>query len=180
MAGSDREMSDHRLTELLRQLQGGDQGVWPDLIAELDAIIRPMAVSRLVRERPGATWEAGDLVQTAVIQLLKSGQFQKANSRAPLIKGAALVIRNILIDRARRRQTAENVGYADRVPIDDVIDRLAAQSIRLTDLDEVLAKLLERNAVYHEIVMLRFFAGQSLPEISRILGLSLSTTENYW
>jgi len=179
-AGLDREMSEHRITDLLGRLQEGDQSVWPELLAELDSIIRPIAISRLVAERPGGTWEAGDLVQTAVVQLLRSGQFQKAGNRSPLIKGAALVIRNILIDRARRRKTAVNEGFADRVPIDDVIDRLAGQSVNAIDLGEVLEKLQKHNPLHHEIVMLRFFGGQSLPEISRMLGLSLSTIENYW
>lgn len=174
-------MTDHRITLLLERLRDGEQAVWPELVAAIDTLLRPMALGRLAADRRGATWDPSDLVQTAIEKMLRAGVFKEALSRGPIIAGAALVMQHLLIDRARKRRSAKTAGYGERVPLDEVIDRLAVDhQLDLLSLDEAMAKLKRKDERQYEIVMLRFFGGQSFPAIAQFLGMSLSAVEKAW
>ena len=48
------------------------------------------------------------------------------------------------------------------------------------DLDEVLTKLAVEDPAKAEVVKRRFFAGLTMPEITRVMNISLATTERHW
>ena len=50
----------------------------------------------------------------------------------------------------------------------------------LEALDEALNKLTQEDPAKAELVKLRFFAGLTMPEISRVLKISLATAERHW
>jgi DNA-directed RNA polymerase specialized sigma24 family protein len=50
----------------------------------------------------------------------------------------------------------------------------------LEAVDEALSKLAAEDASKYEVVKLRFFAGLNMPEIARVLKISLTTAERRW
>jgi DNA-directed RNA polymerase specialized sigma24 family protein len=56
----------------------------------------------------------------------------------------------------------------------------SAPAYDLLALDEALSRLASESPVRAELVKLRFFAGLTVPEAAKILGISVATAERYW
>ena len=96
---------------------------------------------------------------------------------------ASKVMRNLLIDQARRRASAKRGGDQYRVTLADAITPSQKNDL---DTDQLLAlnAALERLASEDEraarIVELRYFGGLTVPEVAEILGVSKRTVEGQW
>jgi DNA-directed RNA polymerase specialized sigma24 family protein len=66
--------------------------------------------------------------------------------------------------------------------VDADLDLLPANAppVDLLALDEALTRLAQEAPARAELVQLRFFAGFTMPEAARVLGISLATAERYW
>jgi len=94
---------------------------------------------------------------------------------------AARVMRQVLIDHARKKGAARRGG--DRMQItlqEDSTPQEGPASVDLLALDDALEALLELDERKGRVVELRYFAGLSLPEVADALGISLSTAESDW
>ena len=92
---------------------------------------------------------------------------------------AATAIRRLLVDHARRRKALKRGEGHGRITLDGtLIDRRG--SIDLTVLDEALTALAGLDARMARVVELRFFAGMSIEEVARHLGVSASTIVSDW
>jgi RNA polymerase sigma factor (TIGR02999 family) len=89
-------------------------------------------------------------------------------------------MRRLLVESARRRQSLKRGGGGHRVELEPVDSLVLDESLDLIALDEALEKLAQEDALKAELVKLRFFAGQTMPETARLLGLSLTTAERHW
>ena len=67
-----------------------------------------------------------------------------------------------------------------RIDLDEACSVVQAPSDDLLALDEALTRLASLKPVRAEVVKLRFFAGLTMPEVARTLGISLPTAERYW
>jgi len=89
-------------------------------------------------------------------------------------------MRRILVEEARRKKRLKHGGRRVRIEL-DAADFLAKEpSEDLEALDEVLNKLAAEDPAKAELVKLRFFAGLTMPEIARVLKISLATAERHW
>jgi RNA polymerase sigma factor (TIGR02999 family) len=88
-------------------------------------------------------------------------------------------MRRILVDSARRKQTARHGGARRRVPLSDH-HRLTETPEGLLALDEALNRLAAAEPAKAELVKLRYFAGLSTPEAAAVLGVSVATAERWW
>ena len=89
-------------------------------------------------------------------------------------------MRQVLIDYARRRHAARRGNAAHRVPLDET---LLIREDRLDDvlaLDEALEKLEAVDPRQRQLVEMRFFAGLSIEEIARCMGVSEPTVKREW
>lgn len=108
---------------------------------------------------------------------MKTGQ-AKWESRQHFAALAAKAMRQILVDRARRRASAKRGGDWERVTLtglgedSDVVDIVA--------LDQALTELSAHDAVAAEIVELKFLGGLHNEEVAQTLGVSLRTVERKW
>lgn len=93
---------------------------------------------------------------------------------------AATAMRQVLIDRARRRGAARRGGGWDRVTLSISLEAEGHAHVDVVELDEALRKLEVLDARQARIVELRFFGGLSVPEAARVLGVSTSTVEKEW
>ncbi|MDA1259058.1 MAG: ECF-type sigma factor [Planctomycetota bacterium] len=149
--------------------------------------LRGLADYYLKRERHGHTLQPTALVHEAWERLMGSGaepgKERPFENREHFLATAARVMRRILIDHARARAAAKRGGGAARVQFE--IDELAAPldtdpDVYLVALDAALAKLAEFDAQSAQLVELRFFAGLTMEETAKILGVSPATAYREW
>ena len=104
----------------------------------------------------------------------------KWNSRSHFFAAAAEAMRRLLVEKARRKSRVKHGKGHKRVDLDSGCLVSEAPSLDLLALDEALTRLAETEPAKAELVKLRFFAGLTMPEAARVLGISLATAERYW
>src|SRR5262249_58616723 len=100
--------------------------------------------------------------------------------RAHCFAAAAEAMRRILIDQARRKRRSKHGGGRSRVSLDEALCVGEAPDDDLLALDEALAKLAHEEPAKAELVKLHYFAGLSLEEAGRALGISHRTAKRHW
>lgn len=139
------------------------------------------ALARRVRAgRAGETLNTTALVNEAWLKLA-AGQGVWWKDREHFFAVAARAMRQILVDSARRR-TASKRGGAGRwlVSLDEGRERAPVRPEQLLALDEALTRLAAIDPRRAEVVEQRYFAGLSVPETARVLGISTATVERDW
>jgi RNA polymerase sigma factor (TIGR02999 family) len=169
------------VTQLLSAIDAGDPKAAEELLPLVYDELRRLAARKLAGEHPGQTLQATALVHEAWLRLGGDQPIAWRN-RTHYFAAAAEAMRRILIDNARRKGALRHGGQARRVDFDPDSLELAAgmNDEQLLALHEALDALAARDAVKAELVKLRFFAGLTLPEAARTLGLSEPTAKRYW
>jgi len=86
----------------------------------------------------------------------------------------------ILVENARRKQRLKSGGGGKRLALSDVAVSVRGGCVDVLAVDEALEKLDQQDHRKAELVRLRFFAGLTLSEAARALGISASTADNDW
>jgi RNA polymerase sigma factor (TIGR02999 family) len=167
------------LTDLLRAWSGGDTGAHDRLLPLVYDDLRRRAAAQLRRGRHTQTLQPTALVHEAYIRLVDQRRAAWKN-RAQFFGVAAVVMRRILVDRARARAAAKRSGKWARVTLDDAAAVLPARDVDVLDLDAALLRLAEFDPRKSRIAELKFFAGLSLEEAGEVLGVSIATVERDW
>jgi RNA polymerase sigma factor (TIGR02999 family) len=149
------------------------------LLASLYDELRALAAQKIAREGPGQTLQATALVHEAWLRL--GGEAQTAwQNQAHFFGAAAEAMRRILIDKARRRSALRHGGQAERVELEEAELAIDMPDEQLLALHEALERFAERDRVKAELVKLKFFAGLTLEEAAKVLGVSTPTAKRYW
>jgi len=128
---------------------------------------------------PGHTLQATALVHEAWIKLSKQPGRQWRDSRHYL-STAAEAMRQILIDRARKRQAVRHGGGLDRVDADILPIAAPARDEVMLQVNDALEELALAAPDKAEIVKLRFFVGMTAKEAAETLGVTERTAERHW
>ncbi|MHC4409469.1 MAG: ECF-type sigma factor, partial [Planctomycetota bacterium] len=134
--------------------------------------------ARMAALPPGQTLQATALVHEAYMKLVGDPQARFEN-RAHFFGAAARAMRNVLVDEYRAKSRVKRGGDRDRVPLDVSLPDPGAD-VDLLALHEALERLEQQDAEKAEIVMLRYFAGLTVPEVAKTTGLSVATVERRW
>ena len=173
-------LSADNLTELLIEWREGDKTALDKLTPLVYDELRRIAHRYVRRERNGHTLQTTALVNEAYLRLAGTKNIEWQN-RAHFFAVTAQVMRNVLIDHARRRLYAKRGGQAQQVPIDDVSLEMSEQRAdELVVLDEALSDLAKLDQRKARVVELRYFGGLSLEETAEVLGISLMTVRRDW
>lgn len=167
------------ITTLLRAVRAGGERAQDELVAAVYGELRRLAQARLRGERADQTLGATALVHEAWVRLgLGDADF---DDRSHFFGAAARVMRQVLVDRYRRRhrqKRAHEVSPAD--PADLLAATVALPQVDLLALDEALDRLAAVDERMARIVQLRFFAGLSVEETGAALGVSERTVKREW
>jgi RNA polymerase sigma factor (TIGR02999 family) len=163
----------NEVTALLRQWVSGDQQALEDLSCRLYAELRKLAAGYLRNERPDHTLQPTALVNEAYVRLLDRAQTPFCQDRSHFFAIAARLMRQILVDHARRRLTAKRNGR--KVSLDEAIGLPGGRSADLVALDCGLKELEKVDERKFKAVELRYFGGLSVEEIAEMLELSTKT-----
>lgn len=166
------------VTKLLKDWSGGDQAAADKLMPLVYEELRHLAHQYMRREKPGHTLQTSALVNEAYLRLVK--QRVQWEDRAHFFGIAARLMRQILVDQARRRNYAKRGGGAIRVSLNDDNAIAQEQSASVVALDEALKTLEQTDPRKGRIVELRFFAGMSVEETAEALKISPGTVMREW
>jgi RNA polymerase sigma factor (TIGR02999 family) len=166
---------DEDVTNLLQRMNAGDAQAAASVAPLIYRELRRAARNYISKERIGHTLQPTALVHEAYIKM--SGmQRVEWQSRAHFIGFAATLMRNILIDYARRRN-ARAEGYV-QPDGDQILARIGRQQAReLVAVNDALDALVKVEPRQARVVELRYFGGLSESEIGELLGVSERTVK---
>jgi RNA polymerase sigma factor (TIGR02999 family) len=136
-----------------------------------------IASSHMGQERLSHTLQPTALVHEVYLRMI--GQHASWESQRHFFAAAAEAMRRILIDHARRRQALRRGGDRARVELSDA-EPTAENLPDLLVLDEALLRLEKEEPRMAEVVKLRFFAGLSIADTAKVMGLSPMTVKRTW
>ncbi len=171
-------MSD--VTRILSQIESGDPSVAEKLLPLVYQELRKLAAAKLANEKPGQTIQATVLVHEVWLRLVGSDVDVHWNGRGHFFAAAAHAMQRILVENARRKKRLKAGGEYRRVSISEVAASVASPTVDVLAVDAALQKLDQLDHRKAELVRLRFFAGLTVPEAARALGISASTADNDW
>ena len=173
-----------QVTRILSAIEQGDAQAADRLLPLVYDELRRLAAQKLAQEKPGQTLQATALVHEAYIRLVGSeeaaGQHQRWDSRGHFFAAAAEAMRRILIDRAREKRSVKRGGGRKRLDIDAIDVATTATPDQLLALDEALAKLAGTDPDAARLVQLRYFAGLTVDQAGKALGMSTATAYRHW
>ena len=170
---------DQSVTELLLKWGSGDKAALDELIPLVYDELRKLAASHL-RRKPGAhTLQATALVHEAYVRLADQSSISMQH-RAQFFGLAAKVMRDILVDHARKRLAAKRGGDQLRLSLSQAERFGHKPEVELLALDDALNQLASTNPQHSRVIELRFFGGLTIDETADVMNLSHATTERYW
>ncbi len=179
-----RDSADHvdptQVTQLLAAVNRGEEDAWDKLLPVIQEELQMLARSRLSGGMQNWTLQATALVNEAVIKLI-GVELSNWENRAHFFSAAALAMRNIMVDAARRRGSQKRGGDHKRIPLqEDLVTSNEVADIDILALDEALEELESLDSLQYQIVMLRYFSGLSIPEVAETLEISSSSVDRHW
>jgi len=168
-----------QITQLLHEWQNGNEDALQRLMPLVYNELRRVARTRLRAEAPGHLLQTTALVHEAYLRLIDIERLPLRN-RAHLLAVAAQLMRQILVDHARRRDAHKRGGELTIVPLEDVAAPAAAVGIDVLALHDALSDLAAFDPRMARVVELKFFGGLSIDEAAEALGVSHATIERDW
>ena len=173
------------ITGLLAQWRKGDSAVEAQIVDAVYDDLHRIARRYARMERAGHSLQATALVNEAYLRLVARRTSWK--NRAHFFGVAAIQMRRILIDYARRERAGKRGDGVPQVTLDvnavEPSPRAGLSSTHLENViavDEALTKLAAVDARQSRIVELRFFAGMTSKEIAEVLGIGERTVDREW
>jgi RNA polymerase sigma factor (TIGR02999 family) len=167
------------VTQLLVRWRGGDREALEELMPLVYEELRRLAHHYLRKERADHTLQSTALVHEAYLRLAGQNSPQWQN-RAHFFGIAAHIMRQILVEYARGRNTDKRGGNAVTLTLDDAVAISQGMNADVVALDKALTELSDLDAQQGRIVELRFFAGLTIEDTSEVLGISPATVKRDW
>jgi RNA polymerase sigma factor (TIGR02999 family) len=168
------------VTRILSAIEQGDPRAADQLLPIVYEELRKLAAQRLAQEAPGQTLQATALVHEAYLRLVGESEEQQWDSRGHFFAAAAEAMRRILFNRARDRRRLKRGGGWRRLRLDQVDLSVSEPPDEFLILNDALDKLAQVDPDCAELVKLRFFAGLTLDEAAKTLGVVRRTADRYW
>lgn len=171
------------ITRFLREWRAGDELALSRLTTEVYRELRRLAAAVMADEAGKRTIQPTALVHELYFQLPDVQHFDW-QSRSQFLSVAAKMMRNILVDHARKRQTAKR-GGGTAIAIADPPSDDPALRVDVLQIHDALEHFTERYPRQARVVELRFFGGLTAEETSEVLRAtgtesSLRTVERDW
>ena len=170
----------NEVTQLLEAVSRGDAHAADQLMPLVYEELRRLAAGYLDQERAGQTLQPTALVHEAYLRLVGGDMDEKWQGRGHFLATAALAMRRILIDNARRKKRDKRGGDRQRVELGEQADPHQAEADRLLALDEALTRLAAADAEAAELVQLHTFGGLSVEDAGKHLDLSRAAAYRQW
>jgi RNA polymerase sigma-70 factor, ECF subfamily len=171
-----------QINEILIELQVGNldhEEATDRLFSIVYRELHSVATGLMCKESAQASMNATDLVHEAYLRLVRN-EVANWENRAHFFGVAARAMRQILVDHARKKQTAKRGGDWQRVTLTENIGLGENLDERILDLDTALTRFSEQDNRMARIAELRIFGGLQVREIAHLLSVSRSTVQGDW
>lgn len=166
-------------TQLLSAWRGGDAAARDRVIGAAYAELRAVADRQLAGERRNHTLQPTALVNEAYLRLSGLERIDWRD-RAHFVRVAARLMREILVDHARRRNAAKRDG-GERITLAGIqLAAAEADGVDVVAVDAALARLEALDAAKGRVVELRYFGGLTIEETAEAMELSPATVKRHW
>jgi RNA polymerase sigma-70 factor (ECF subfamily) len=163
-----------QVTRLLLDLKNGDPAAVDRLVPIVYDELRRLAAHYLRDERAAETLQPTALVHEAYLRLVAQNM-PDWESRSHFFGVAAHLMRQILVDHARRHRSQKRGGGQAPVSLDEVVTFAPMKTDDIVALDDALNALAAVDARKSKVIELRFFGGLSIEETARALNVSVGT-----
>jgi RNA polymerase sigma factor (TIGR02999 family) len=137
--------------------------VYPELCRLADGCLR--------RERPDHTLQGTALVHETYLRL-RSQNLPEVQDRVHFMKLATRIMRQILVDHARRRNMGKR-SSAMQLPIERASGASIQRPVWMVELDDALTELEKRDERRARLIEMRFFNGMTAEESAELLGMEV-------
>ena len=170
--------SPHDVTQLLQDWRNGDKAALEKLTPLVYDELRRLANRYLRSERQDHTLQGTALVHEAYMKMVGYTDLEW-QSRAHFFGVAARIMRQILIDHARKHKADRRGGGKQNLNLEEAVVFSAERASSLVALDDALESLAAFDALKGRIIELRYFGGLSIEEISEVEAVSVSTVKRH-
>lgn len=167
------------VTHLLHQWGDGNPQALERLLPLVYTDLRRMAAN-LLRATPGhATLQTTALVHDVLLRLLGRAPTEFENT-AHLLNASARMMRQVLVDRARRASSEKRGGMWMRDDFAEALELPIPEGTDLAALDRALDDLESAHPRMANVVELRYFVGLEVTEVAVTLGINERTARRDW
>lgn len=159
------------VTQLLGRVRDGDRAALDELVPLVYPELRHMAASYLRTERPNHTLQPTALIHEAYMRIAGSRDFPDFQSRAHFFGIASQVMRQVLVDSARRIRSAKRSLPGAKATFTEALQVTDGDLELVSRIDDALKSLEKRDPQLSRLVEMRFFGGLTAEESAEVLGL---------
>ena len=165
---------------MLQRHRGGEEVPLGAFLPAVYDELRELARRQLQRESAAAL-EPTALVHEVYLRLVDQ-QMAAVADRVHFRRLCARVMRQVLVDQARRRDAQKRDGNREETLVTwlEPADGDAGRQLSVLAMDEALERLARLDARKAQVVELRCFGGLSMAEVAAALDVSLRTVEADW
>jgi RNA polymerase sigma factor (TIGR02999 family) len=168
------------LTVLLQRARGGDADARQQLFAAAYGDLRRQARARLRDGGRNTLLDTTALVHESFIRFVQAGSLDAA-CRGQFFSYAANVMRSVIVDHARQRQSARRGGDLLQVTFDTQADHGSTREAdQIVEVHEAVDRLALADPRLAQVVEMRYFAGMEETEIAAALGVTERTVRRDW
>jgi RNA polymerase sigma factor (TIGR02999 family) len=168
------------ITRILADVREADRReVLERLLPVVYGELRRLAKAQMRHERPDHTLQTTALVHEAYLRML-GAQHPPWNDRAHFFRAAAEAMRRILIEHARKHRRIKRGGDRMRVSLSGLKLGVSEDPDTVLALDDALGRLDRQDPRAADVVRMRVFAGLSVEETAKALGVSERTVKREW
>ena len=162
------------VTKLLGEWSRGSDAALDQLIPVVYRELRQRARNYLRRERPDHTLQPTALINEVYLRLV-ADKPENWQDRAHFMALASRVMRQILVDHARRHVAGKRGSGAANVTLDEALIPAQTENTDILALDEALSRLAEVDERKCRIIEMRYFGGCTVEEAAEALGIAAIT-----
>jgi RNA polymerase sigma-70 factor, ECF subfamily len=168
-----------QITQLLIAWRNGEPKALDDLMPLVHRELKRIARNFMRRQNAGHTLQTTALVNEAFVRLVDSDKVNWQD-RSHFFAISAQLMRRVLVDAARRKNSVKRGGERVQVTLSDDVKSSDADQVDVVAIDEALKRLAKLNKRHCQIVELRYFGGLTEDEIAETLNVSSRTVRRDW
>jgi RNA polymerase sigma factor (TIGR02999 family) len=161
---------------LLEEVCAGNTDARSRLLERVYDELRGMARHFLRGESPSFSLQSGDVVAELFLRLF--GTDFKPENRSHFFGAAAKVMREVVVDHARKRRSQKRGANRQRVRLDEVVDYFERQNLAVEAVHEALEQLAAVRPRQSQVLTLRYFFAYTVPETAALIQVSEKTVQN--
>lgn len=166
------------ITAMLHAWSNGDQEALERLTPMVYDKLKRIAHNRLRNERKGHTMQSTEIIGELYLRLM--GDQREWEGRTHFYAYCATLMRNILVDWARRRPRMVGAKNGQRVPFEDALQVVVEEEDEIIQIHDALNDLKRTMPRWADVVELKFFGGLTEEEIAQVLGFTSKTINRDW